>query len=155
MLAAYTNTSFPIRAVINLYGPGDLTGLYNEPPTPDPLQVAAKLRDLFGGKPTPEASPIAYLHSDIPPTLHIQGASDRIVQARLTRDLHARALAIGARSELLELPWSDHSFDFVYFGPGNIVALDAIERFLHHTFISPSSDRDSPQVNARSDNGNQ
>ena len=101
MLAAYSGDAGPIRAVVNFYGPGDLTALYEHPPAPDPLHVRAKLEALLGGTPTtrPElyrsASPVSLRRADLPPTLHIQGTGDTVVQYGLTRDLHRQLL--GAR----------------------------------------------------------
>lgn len=142
MLAAYTSEQIPIRAVIEYYGPADLNEVYRDPPDPDPIGVRDKLTEFLGGTPTEipqtyrEASPANYVHAALPPTLHIQGARDNIVQAWLTRDFHRRLLRSGARSLLLELPWSDHSFDLVTYGPGNALALRYGEAFLAATVAS-------------------
>jgi len=145
MLEAYAVDPGAVRSIVNLYGPGDLTALYERPPAPDPLHVRDKLNALFGATPgeAPDlyraASPINYVSSKVPPTLHIQGGGDNVVSSRLTRELHARLLAAGARSVLLELPWADHSFDFVHFGPSNSLAQSAIDAFLAAT-LAPASD---------------
>ena len=139
MLAAYSSTGVPIRSVVSFYGPTDLTAMHADPPKPDPLRVPAKLEDLIGTTPTQspaayrDASPVHYLRRGLPPTLQIQGARDHIVKPRFPREFHEQLLANGVRSLLLELPWSDHSFDFIYFGPGNTVALAYIDAFLGAT----------------------
>jgi dipeptidyl aminopeptidase/acylaminoacyl peptidase len=136
MLAAYTNDRLPIRAVVNIYGPGDLRRLFEDPPSPDPLRVRGKLTALLGGgaveKTTAyvDASPSSFVRAGLPPTLHIQGGADHVIPAEQTRELHGLLLARGSRSLLLELPWADHSFDFVFFGPGASLAEIAIEAFL-------------------------
>ena len=136
MLAGYTSDRVPIRAVVSFYGPPDLRGLYADPPSPDPLQVRSKLVAFLDGSPeeNPEAyraaSPMNYVRGKLPPTLQIQGLRDHVIKARFPREFHQRLLANGTRSLLLELPWSDHSFDFVYFGPGNVLALAYVETFL-------------------------
>jgi acetyl esterase/lipase len=152
MLAGYTSERIPIRAVVEYYGPADLNEVYRDPPDPDPIGVRDKLTAFLGGTPAEvpqayrEASPANYVHAAVPPTLHIQGTRDNIVQAWLTRDFHRRLLRSGARSLLLELPWSDHSFDFVKFGPGNALALRYSEAFLIATV---AGDPSVPQESSR------
>ncbi len=144
MLAGYTS-SVPIRAIVDYYAPADLSEVYRDPPVPDPIRVRDKLTALLGGTPTEvpaayrDASPATYMHAAVPPTLHIQGAHDNVIQAWLTRDFHRRLLERGARSLLLELPWSDHAFDYVGFGPGSALALRYSEAFLTATVADSGS----------------
>ena len=77
--------------------------------------------------------PITYLRPQLPPTLQIHGVHDCIVKVRFARSLHQGLLRQGNRSLLLEIPWSDHAFDFVYFGAGNALALPYVEAFLNAT----------------------
>lgn len=78
-----------------------------------------------------------HIRANMPPTLHIQGGRDNVVTPRFTRDVHAVLLANLSRSLLLELPWADHSFDFVYFGPSNVVAQAVLEAFLGELLRGP------------------
>jgi acetyl esterase/lipase len=144
MLAAYTGERVPIRAVVNYYGPGDLVEIYRAHLLPDPLRRNDKVESLLGGSPDEQpdayrdASPSTYLRAGLPPTLHVQGAHDHVVGAVLTRRFHERLLASGSTSLLLELPWSDHSFDFVRFGPGSTLSLAYIDAFLDVTTAARS-----------------
>jgi acetyl esterase/lipase len=137
LLDAYTSSVIPIRAVVSFYGPTDLAELYANPPRWDPIDVPGKLASFLGGSPDDareayrDASPVNHLKANLPPTLLIQGRRDRIVTSNQARDLHQRLTESGSRSVLVEIPWADHSFDFVYFGPGNLLALAYIERFLN------------------------
>ena len=139
MLAAYAPDAVPVRAVVSLYGPADLAAAYRDPPEPDPLDVRRKLETFLGGTPAElpnvyrDAAPIHLLRSGLPPTLLIHGSADHITLPSLARELHRRLLAVGNHALLLELPWSDHSFDFVYFGPGSALALAYMESFLDET----------------------
>ena len=136
LLYSYTNEAIPIRGVVSLYGPTDLMEMHRNPPSPDPIDVRAKLEAYLGGTPDDvpaayrDASPIAHLKANLPPTLLIQGARDHVVEPGFTEEMHQRLKESGTRSVLIELPWSDHSFDSVYFGPGNILANAYIEAFL-------------------------
>ena len=88
MMAAYAVGAPRIRAVIDYYGPVDLTEGYRHPPRPDPLQVRAIEEAFLGGTPDqmPEryrqASPIALVTRQMPPTLLVYGGRDHIVEPR-------------------------------------------------------------------------
>lgn len=136
MLAAYAPDAPPVRAVVSYYGPTDLARGYAEVPHPDPIDVRATLRAFVGGTPEqlPEeyraASPITYAAHPLPPTLLVQGARDHVVLAGFARSMQERFRARGTTSVLLEIPWSEHAFDYVWPGIGSQVALYHTERFL-------------------------
>jgi acetyl esterase/lipase len=136
LLDAFTSEVIPIRAVISFYGPADLTKLYDDPPKPDPLNVRDKLEAFLGGSPGDiptvyrDASPISHLKADLPPTLLIQGGHDHTVPARHIRAFYQKLTTNGSPAVLVEIPWSEHGFDFVHFGPGSILALAYADAFL-------------------------
>lgn len=135
LLAAYSSAS-PVAAVVSYYGPSDLTKGWREPPDPDPMSMRSILEAFLGGTldAVPEryrdASPIAHVSAAGPPTLLIHGARDHVVLPGMSRDLHARLQAVGARSMLLEIPWADHAFDTLPNGLSGQVSLYYTERFL-------------------------
>jgi acetyl esterase/lipase len=136
MRVAYQEPSSAIRAVISYYGPVDLTEGWLHPPRPDPLNVRGILEMFLGGTPDQmpdryrHASPITYASGGLPPTLLIYGARDHVVEARFGRMLDAALKKAGTTSVLLEMPWSEHSFDAVPNGLGRQVSLYYTERFL-------------------------
>lgn len=136
MLAAYQSDTLPIRAVVNYYGPFNLTKGYKEPPNPDPLNIRAVLEAFLGGSPDerPEqylsASPISYVTRPLPPTLLVHGCRDHIVKVSFARDMYKRLRATGSTAILLEIPWAEHAFDSIFHGPSNQLALYYTERFL-------------------------
>jgi acetyl esterase/lipase len=136
MRLAYQEGPSSIRAVVNFYGPVDLADGWRNPPQPDPLQVRGILEAFIGGPPDlkPEhyrhASPITYVSSSSAPTLSIYGTRDHIVEARFGRMLDAALRKAGATSVLLELPWSEHSFDAVPNGMGRRISTHYTERFM-------------------------
>ncbi len=138
LLAAYTSDA-PIAAVAAYYAPADLAALYAAPPRPDPLDVRAKLAAFLGGAPSDapevyrEASPSSHVRAGLPPTLLLQGTRDDVVPTKLTRAFRDRLAASGNRVLLLELPWSQHSFDFVPYGPAGTLARAAVVSFLTAT----------------------
>ncbi|WP_448269017.1 alpha/beta hydrolase [Nostoc sp. DSM 114159] len=135
MLAAYQPDAPPIRAVVNYYGPVDLTEGYKTPPNPDPINSRAVLKAFLGGslEELPNryqiASPINYLTHPLPPTLLIYGSRDHLVQARFGRQMYER-LHDSNTAVFLEIPWAEHAFDAVFNGVSNQLALYYTERFL-------------------------
>lgn len=136
LLAAYTPGAPPVAAVVSLYGPTDLTRGFREPPRPDPLNVRAVLSAFMGGTPDAQpdayraASPLTYATHALPPTLLVYGGRDHVVAPSFGAALHRQLRATGTTSVLLELPWAEHAFDAVPFGPGGQLALYYVERFL-------------------------
>jgi acetyl esterase/lipase len=135
MLAAYRQ-DLPIRAVINYYGPVNLTAGYEQPPVPDPIDSRQTLRDFLGGSPQEfpqlyrDASPISTVKAGLPPTLLIYGGKDRIVESKYGKYLAETLAKLGNRSIFIEIPWADHAFDAVFTGLSNQLALYYTERFL-------------------------
>lgn len=136
MLAAYSPDAPRIRAVVDYYGPVNLTKGYYDLPHPDPINVRAVLKMFLGGSPDelPElyqqASPINYVTQPQPPSLLVYGGRDNIVQAKFGRTLRDRLRTVGSRAIFLEIPWAEHAFDAVFNGVSSQLALYYTERFL-------------------------
>ncbi len=136
MLAAYQDPPFPLRAVIDYYGPVNLTAGYENVPTPDPIESRATLRAFLGGTPqtVPElyrqASPINAVKPALPASLLIYGSKDHIVESKYGRYLATQLRSHGNQAVFIEIPWADHAFDAVFSGLSNQLALYYTERFL-------------------------
>jgi acetyl esterase/lipase len=144
MLAAYPTkalaTASPnmptFRAVVNYYGPVDLTQGYFDPPNPDPIDSKKTLNAFLGGTPDQfpnlyqAASPINFVRPNLPPTLLVYGGRDHIVQAKFGRYLSEQLQASGNIATFLEIPWAEHAFDALPSGISNQLALYYTERFL-------------------------
>lgn len=135
-LSAYIPGAVPLRAVVNYYGPVDLTNGYYDPPFPDPIDTRAVLRTFLGGTPDEvpdlyqQASPISYVKPALPPSLLVYASRDHLVQAKFGRQLYEQLRADGNRAVWLEIPWAEHAFDEVFNGVSNQLALYYTERFL-------------------------
>lgn len=123
MLAAYgwsncstdsliiSNSTHRIKAVVDIYGPVDLTTDYarNHPLVTSfiakPFEVSPELYV--------EASPVHYLDKGDPPTLILQGTSDNLVPASQSVNLKASLDSLGVTSELYCLPLWPHTMDIV------------------------------------------
>jgi acetyl esterase/lipase len=136
MLAAYNTNALPVKGVISYYGPVNLTEGYNDPPFPDPINTRAVLEDFLGGSPQqlPEkyqaASPINYVNKKVAPTLLIYGSQDHLVEGKYGRQIYKALQQQDNTAVLLEIPWAEHSFDAVFNGVSNQLALYYTERFL-------------------------
>ncbi len=125
-----------VRAVVNYYGPVDLTAGYADPPVPDPIDTRGVLENFLGGSPqaVPDlyqrASPATYVRPHLPPTLLVYAGRDHVVQAKFGRQFHDQLQAAGNRAIFLEIPWAEHAFDAVFNGVSNQLALYYTERFL-------------------------
>jgi acetyl esterase/lipase len=133
--AAAQPESPAVDAIVAYYTPVDLTSGYREPPVPDTLDLRRIERDLFGGSPDDfpdlyrEASPITLAAQPHPPVLIVGAGRDRIISRRAHEALHAKLAETGV-SVYLRIPWADHAFDAVPFGPSAQIAAHYTERFL-------------------------
>lgn len=136
MMAAYAVDAPRVRAVINFYGPVDLTEGYRQPPRPDPLSVREIEEAFIGGTPSdmPEvyrrASPISLVTRQLPPTLLIYGGRDHIVEPRFGDLLAGRLRAEGTTVVHVEIPWAEHAFDAIPNGPSGQLSRYVTERFI-------------------------
>jgi acetyl esterase/lipase len=138
-LAAYQPDAVPLRAVVSYYGPVDLLAGYDDPPSPDPIDSRQVMRDLLGGTPKTQAklyvqaSPLRMVDRKLPPTLLIYGGQDHIVEPRYGKKLADKLKSFGTPTVFIEIPWANHSFDTIFNGPSNQIALYYTERFLAKT----------------------
>jgi acetyl esterase/lipase len=125
----------PVRAIVTYYGPVDLTNGYRNPPRPDVLNLRKVESELLGGTPDEvpdayrDASPISSADRPHPPVLIVAGGRDGIVYERFGAALHAKLRDSGT-SVFLVIPWANHAFDAVPFGPSAQLALYYTQRFL-------------------------
>ncbi len=135
-LVAYQQHTIPIRAVVNYYGPSNLTEGYHEPPVPNPIKTRKILQEFLGGTPEelPElyqqASPFCYVKPDLPPSLLIYPSRDHVVQVKFGERLHRKLQKTQNQAILLTIPWAEHAFDAIFPGVSNQLALYYTERFL-------------------------
>ena len=106
----YRNESSAVEAVVDMYGPTDLT---TADWVGDPL-MQNYARQTFGqplGQGTPAlvaASPVTYVGAGAPPFLIIQGAQDTVVPAGQSTELARRLTAAGDEAELVMVANAGH-----------------------------------------------
>lgn len=109
--AYVAGTRHLIKALVNIYGPSDLTTEYarTHPLVTD--FIAHSFEDgpgLFR-----EASPVYYLDRNDPPTLIFHGTSDRLVPVSQSDDLKSRLDSLGVPVVYHRLPLWPHTMDIV------------------------------------------
>ncbi len=127
---------FRPAAVVALYAPSDLTRLYQEAGGHAGGDVRPGLLALLGEPLAAEpdayrqASPLAYVRPDLPPSLLIHGTWDDAVPVDHTRRL-AHALAdAGAPVDAVLLPAARHAFDLMPDSVSSQLAFQAVLAFL-------------------------
>ena len=98
-----------IKAVVDIYGPVDLTSGYAQTQS----LVTGFIGHSFEERPDlyKEASPINYLKSGLPPTLILHGTSDRLVPVSESDLLQQKLDALGVPCEYYRLPLWPHAMD--------------------------------------------
>jgi acetyl esterase/lipase len=126
----------PVKSVVNLYGPADLTLFYGSAGSPTDVQNT--LRQYIGGSPTqyPDryraVSPASYIgtRTPLPPTITFLGTNDHIVPTDQARRLDQALMRAGVEHETYLLPGNDHGFEVNWSGFGAQFARYKIKAFL-------------------------
>jgi acetyl esterase/lipase len=100
-----------IKAVVDIYGPADLTTRYARNNT----LVTNFLGESYKDAPElyMEASPIQYLNKNSPPTLILHGTSDQVVPVSQSDTLKAKLDRLGIPCVYYRLPLWPHTMDVV------------------------------------------
>jgi acetyl esterase/lipase len=83
--------------------------------------VPGRYRDL---------SPVSHVDPGDPPTFLAYGGDDQTVPPGQSELLGERLEKAGVAHRLLELPWANHTFDFLWGGWGSQITRSALEEFL-------------------------
>jgi len=127
-------TDVKIRSVINLYGPTDMALLYSTTDSRDGLPAA--MDAYIGGSPSelPDRykilSPVSHINTQTPPTITLQGETDRIVPVQQAMILAKALAAAGIDHETYLFPWANHGFDVNWGSIATQVARAKVVAFL-------------------------
>ena len=107
----HADQSSRVQAVVNYYGPTDMTGLYAAGEALPPI-----VGPFLGGGPNEvgdryrAASPVTYVSRKTPPILTLHGTEDRVVPIAQARLLDKRMKKVGALHTLVPLEGQGHGF---------------------------------------------
>lgn len=77
-----------------------------------------------------QSSPIAHLSAEAPPTFLAHGGNDEIVPSGQSELLAERLQSAGVPYQLVNLPWANHTFDFLWGGWGTQITRPTLDEFL-------------------------
>ncbi|MFL5808913.1 MAG: alpha/beta hydrolase fold domain-containing protein [Flavisolibacter sp.] len=129
LLQAYKYNSPKIKAVIDFFGPTDLTAMFEHPWHP---LVNYALNMVTGTTPMANAelylqsSPINFVSSSTPPTLILHGSKDQMVDVSQSKALKNKLEQAGVINELVIYPGQQHG----WYGTTLSNSFDRIEAFL-------------------------
>ncbi len=101
-----------VEAVVDFYGPTDLTALYNQ----SRPAVLPYFDTFLGGSPDQfpgryaAASPITYINSSTPPVLIVQGMADDTNLPSQSLALDSALTKAGVPHQLITISWATHGF---------------------------------------------
>jgi acetyl esterase/lipase len=110
-LATYTPLGKRIKAVVDLYGPTDLTASYARENYMVERLFAHKYKETPGLY--AEASPISFVSKNSPPTLILHGTSDSLVPIGQAELLKRKLDSLGIPNVYRPLPGWPHTMDLV------------------------------------------
>ena len=105
----YADQSSTVQAVVDLYGPTDLTAY-------DVQAESERIAQVLGIPPAQapavlkKASPVTYVRKDAPPFFIIQGDKDTLVVPSQSQELYDRLKAVSAPASLLIVKNAGHAF---------------------------------------------
>lgn len=129
LLQAFKYPEIPVRAVVDLFGPADLTAMYNQAGNPF---VKPLLEAVTGGTPQSrpavyqQSSPVNFITNQSPPTLILQGGLDVLVDPSQSTLLKSRLEAAGVPVQYVFYPTEGHGWT----GPNLEDSFNKIEAFL-------------------------
>ena len=77
-------------------------------------------------------SPVSHVDPGDPPTFLAFGGNDQIVPPGQSELLGGRLREAGVAHRLVELPWSNHTFDFLWGGWGSQITRSSLDDFLQN-----------------------
>lgn len=111
LLGTAARPSARVQAVIDFYGPSDLTALYDDSSRSRPY-----VQTFLGGRPDQvpdryrDASPVSWVSPDDPPFLIYQGKADPVVPYTQSESLAAALTEAGVPNHVAIFPGAKHGF---------------------------------------------
>lgn len=100
-----------VKAVVDFFGPSDMTAMYNDPaPWAPPSSIAG----VVGGTPVTHAglyqssSPLTFIDAQSPPTIILQGGTDPLVQPSQSTAVRDKLTTAGVANQYVLYPAGGH-----------------------------------------------
>ena len=124
------NSPVKPKAIVDFYGPTNMTDLYNNPASP--LIPASTIQEIVGATPTSnptlyqQSSPINYVDQNSPPTIILHGGLDPLVRPTQSSALRDQLQIKGVGNQYILYPTEGH----VWVGPNLTDSFNRIQAFL-------------------------
>lgn len=118
------------KAIVDFFGPTDMTDLYNNPASPMIPQSA--VASIVGATPTTnptlyqQSSPITFVTAQSPPTIILHGGTDPLVSPSQSVALDAKLQTTGVVHQYVFYPTEGHS----WVGPNLVHSFNAVQAFI-------------------------
>ena len=89
-------------------------------------------------------SPVSHVDPGDPTTFLAYGGADRIVPPGQSELLGEQLREAGVPHRLVELPWANHTFDFLWDGWGSQITRYSLEVFLESNLKTPAEEAKAP-----------
>jgi acetyl esterase len=132
-----------VAAVVAFYPPTELSRLSS-------MGYLGGMDRFLGGSPGTVPgryrllSPVTHVDPGDPPTFLAYGGADRIVPPGQSELLAERLREAGVPHRLVELPWANHTFDFLWGGWGSQITRYSLEVFLESNLKPPAEEAKTP-----------
>ena len=113
LLQSYKNNTPGVKAVVDMFGPTDMTALYSSLATP--IERFA-FQSLLGGTPASNptmyqaSSPVNFVSAQSPPTLILHGGADPVVPVSQSTSLKAKLESFNVPVQLVVYPTEGHGW---------------------------------------------
>ncbi len=132
-----------VAAVVAFYPPTDLSRLSS-------IGYLPGMDRFLGGSPGAvpgryrHLSPVSHVDPDDPPTFLAYGGADRIVPPGQSELLGEQLQEAGVPHRLVELPWANHTFDFLWGGWSSQITRYSLKVFLESNLKTPAEEAKTP-----------
>lgn len=112
LLQAYKNATPKVKAIVDMFGPTNMTDLYNSSFLLQP-GIQALMANSTPASNAPlyqSSSPINYVTAQSPPTLILHGGADPLVPIKQSTDLKAKLLTVGVTVQMVTYQSEGHGW---------------------------------------------
>jgi acetyl esterase/lipase len=132
-----------VAAVVAFYPPTDLSRLASMGYLGGMDRFLGGSRGIVSGR-YRHLSPVSHVDPGDPPTFLAYGGADRIVPPGQSELFGERLREAGVPHRLVELPWANHTFDFLWGGWGSQITRYSLEVFLESNLKTPAEQAKTP-----------
>jgi len=123
------STPLKPKAIVSLFGPTDLTDMYNNPAGPNPALAQLVLAQTIGATPATNAalytssSPVNFVGAGSPPTILLHGGADPLVNPSQSVAVQTKLTTAGVPNQYVLYPGKGHGDDW-----GDAIYKDAFNK---------------------------